>query len=119
MITDPTALHAVAVLLSKQGMTINQLGALTTLATQGPLTSTRIARVFGLSTAALVKIMDHLTDRGLITRLPHANRRERLSAITAAGRQLLSSIITPTSHEEKPPASASPSLTTICPMQDA
>jgi DNA-binding MarR family transcriptional regulator len=113
MPTDPATLHTIALSLCRQGLSVNQFGALTALSIHGPLPSVRIAQIYGLSTAALVRIMDTLTRRGLIHRLPHTDRRERLSAITPAGQQLLDSITTPAPHEIQSPASVpAPTLST-------
>jgi DNA-binding MarR family transcriptional regulator len=100
----PPDLLQFASALADLHLTMHQFCALTTLRATGPSTSISIARRFGLSGAALTSILDVLTDRGLIERAPHANRRERLSALTPVGISLLDSLFID-SYENTPPAS--------------
>lgn len=71
------------------GMTRTQLTVLSTVARQGPLTATELARQEALNPTMLSRILGKLADRGLVTRSPDPDdgRVVRVAA-TAEGQAL-------------------------------
>ncbi|ROP63460.1 MarR family winged helix-turn-helix transcriptional regulator [Curtobacterium sp. ZW137] len=72
--------------LAASGVDRRDFGVLRALAATGPLTQQQLGKEAGVDPATLVRIIDGLESRGLLTRRPDAaDRRRNLIALTDAG----------------------------------
>ena len=71
------------------GLRSTQFTVLSTVAQAGPLPITRLADVLALERTALGRAVRPLAERGLVDISPSADARERIVALTAAGRAKL------------------------------
>lgn len=63
---------------------------LSALGQDGPMDQTRLARTVAIDKTNLADLLERLRERGLVTRrVPRADRRVRLAALTEAGKALL------------------------------
>lgn len=71
------------------GLRATQFTLLSTIAQTGPQTITRLAEALALERTALGRAVRPLAQRGLIEVAPSGDLRERVVAVTAAGRAVL------------------------------
>lgn len=78
--------------LAPLGLTAQQ-AAVVLHASAGPATPRRLAELVGTDTAGMTRLLDRLTDKGLVRRTPHPeDRRSLLVELTDSGRALVPSL---------------------------
>jgi DNA-binding MarR family transcriptional regulator len=73
--------------LKKAGIEITQYGLLTALALTGEANQKRLSEGFAMDSTTLTRTLDRIEKRGWISARPGVDKRERLFALTAAGRR--------------------------------
>ncbi len=76
---------------AKQGSELNftQFLVIKKLSTEVPMTATELARSISHDAGAMTRLLDRLTEKGYLRRLPHAQDRRALQIeITEAGREV-------------------------------
>ncbi len=73
---------------SDDTLTLTQLSALASLAKCGPLSPTALAEIERVQPPSMTRVISHLEERGLATRVAHASdRRQSVIAISPAGQE--------------------------------
>jgi DNA-binding MarR family transcriptional regulator len=89
MATSKSIRRAYDIRLEEIGLNLSEACLLAYVAEHGPLTQTRVAERIGMGRAPAGAIVDNLSQRGLLVRLPHeTDRRVWLLEATNSGAEL-------------------------------